>query len=231
MIIDLTYNEIKRVKNDLREFDNYLYSLAMKKGVDISENDISFFNFIGKRIIFFKYFKSGSSEKSLEHFCKVIISDLYNLLLSILDEKYRYVYLNERSIIENYCRLILNRTIENDHITSSLFESLKEIVFEEFNQDEYSLLKSEYTTACEFVHGGEVISNSLMFVLEEYESYSWSKKEKNEYYDRIRRIFKFLEKLLVSQYTDYVDGCFLRRKSLLEFLLNKDILDIIFQNR
>lgn len=228
---DLTYEEINRVKRDIKVFRDYLKQSVEDREKKIHENDLSFFSFIAKRIIFFKYFTSGFSTPETQHFCKVLISDLYNLILSLLDEEYRYAYLNERSIIENYCRLILQRTMEESHITSLLIESLKQEEFKfYFNQDDYSLLKNEYKKACEFIHGGESLSSSLKFVMEEYAVYTWSQKEKNEYYERLKKLLKFLEKMLISKYTDYVDVCFFRRKSLLAYLLNDEVLDIIFSD-
>lgn len=229
MVKDFTFSEIDRVKIDIKLFDDQIKKIANNNKEILTENDISFYNFLAKRIIFFKYFLFGMNDARKEHLCKVIISDLYNLILSLLDSEYRYAYLNERSLIENYCRLILFDSNGDSYINSDLFDKLKQQDYKfNFNQDEYSLLISEYKTCCEFVHGGGIIGNSLKFIIEEYEDYTWDFKEKNAYYERIKKIFKFLDKLLISNFTEYVDSCFFRKKTLLEFLLKKDILEIIF---
>lgn len=81
-----------------------------------------------------------------------MISDYFNLIISIIEGKSRYIYVNERSIIENYMRLILQKSIESDHITRNCFQELQEnrYGFTISNKD-FSLIKSEYVTCCSYI--------------------------------------------------------------------------------
>ena len=52
------------------------------------------------------------------------------------------MYLNERSIIENYVRLIVNKNVESDHVTENVFNELKNQTYKyNFTDEEYSLIK------------------------------------------------------------------------------------------
>lgn len=62
--------------------------------------------------------------------------------MTILTEQIRYMYLNERSIIENYVRLIVNKNVESDHVTENVFNELKNQTYKyNFTDEEYSLIK------------------------------------------------------------------------------------------
>lgn len=88
------------------------------------------------------------------YLCKILISDFFNLIINILENKKRYIYLNERSIIENYIRLILDYDSNKSNRELNLFDTLKKSYSPIFDNNIYSLLRSEYSIASEFIHGG-----------------------------------------------------------------------------
>lgn len=148
---DMTYNEISLLKSDISSFIEYLSNYSHQENFSISQNDKDFFSFLCKRICFFKIINQMSQPI---YSAKVLISDFYNLIITIIKNQKRYIYLNERSIIENYMRLILSTSLENDHITLNLFNKLQSNHTDIFTKDTFSLLKSEYRMSCSFVHGG-----------------------------------------------------------------------------
>lgn len=226
---DMTYDEIKVLRNDIKAFNSILIEYAEKRSRILNENDLSFFTFISKRIVFFKFFSLGDTSSQTNHFCKVMISDLYYLIISLINGELRYMYVNERSIIENYARLLTHKTVEQDHVTGQLLDSLKEKTYLfDYTEDDFSLMKSEYSVACNFIHGGESLKESLLFIFQEFNEHVWSKDEVNDYYERIKKMMKTFDKMLISEYKDYISGCFHRRKSLLEYLLGKDSLNLFF---
>lgn len=84
------------------------------------------------------------------YFYKVLISDLYYFILSIIKREMRYMYVNERSIIENYMRAIMQISLQDDHITEAIFQKMRNKNFLcDFTDAEYSLIKNEYVTSCE----------------------------------------------------------------------------------
>lgn len=227
---DMTYDEIKSLKSDIQEFSLTLKKYGEENSSILRENDISFFNFISKRIIFFKYFYSESLPYGTNYFCQVLISDFYYLIISLIKHEMRYVYVNERSIIENFCRLLTKTTDEESHVTGSLIDSLKdkEYLFE-LKDTDFSLIKSEYATACEYIHGGKLLEGSLVYIFEESVRNNWTLNEVNDYYERVKKLLKIFDKMLISEYKEYVDGCFHRRKSLLEYLVGKETMGLLFK--
>ncbi|SLM97448.1 hypothetical protein FM106_14025 [Brachybacterium faecium] len=227
---DMTYDEIKILKSDIKAFNLMLLEYAEKKERSLNANDLSFFTFISKRIIFFKFFSLGSSSNQNNHFFKVLISDFYYLIISLIDCELRYVYVNERSIIECYARLLMHKTVEQDHVTGQLLDSLKDkTYFFDYTEADFSLMKSEYAVACNFIHGGEFLKESLLFIFQEFAEDVWSQDETNDYYERIKRMVKTFDKMLISEYQEHISGCFHRRKTVLEYLLGSDALELLFK--
>lgn len=225
---DLTYIIIDCEKTNIAEFIENLKTISRKKGMVLSQADCSFFALIAKHIIFYKYFYYSSLTEIEKGYIKTIISDLYYLVLSIMDKEKRYIYVNVRSIIENNIRLVTTISLEDNFITFVAFEKLKEMKYR-MTDDEYSLIRNEYRVACNYVHGGKLLEDNLSFVFEEcFIKPQMSDKEKNAFYKRIGDILKIFDKFVIAQYTDIVNGCFHRSKSLLSYLIGNDNVDLLF---
>lgn len=223
---DMTYNEIEQVKLYVSQFIFTLQSYAKQNGILLNQSDMGFFTLISKHILFFKYMYQ---DNRMGRFYKVLISDCYYYILSIIKGESRYMYVNERSIIENYLRLIINKTVEQDHITEKVFQEVKKQSFLfDFTEADFSLLKSEYVTACGYIHGSKVIDDDLSFVFCECIKTDNEFKDKNKYYIRIQKILKIFDNMLLSTYKDDVSGAFHRRKSLLEYLIGKNCVNLLF---
>ena len=118
-----------------------------------------------------------------------MISDLYYFILSILKGETRYVYLNERSIIENYTRVITRKTVEEDHVAENLFLIMKSTTYSfDFTESDYALIKNEYTTSCGYIHGGNLLNANLASVLNECLENNILIKDINKYHNRIKNI-------------------------------------------
>lgn len=222
---DMTYNLIDCEKLNLSNFVNKLNELSQRENIEFEESDKSFFSMIAKQIIFLKYFVL-SLEKGVEiKYIKTIISDLYFLVMSIIKREQRYIYVNLRSIIENSIRMFTDISVEENYLTQDIFDKIKS----ELSRDEYSLLRSEYRVACNYIHGGSLLEENLAFVLEEcLKKTEMSSKEKNAFYGRICRLIKIFDKEIILHYTEYINGCFHRRKSLMEYLIGKGNVDLLF---
>ena len=225
MLNDMTYSEVELIKSNIHEFINKLDEISLSRDC-ITKEEKEFFIFLSKHIIFFKYLYTGMGKM---YFFKVIISDLYYYMLSLLKNETRYVYVNERSIIENYTRAVMRKTVEEDHVTESLFSQLKDITFNfDFTNNDYSLIKSEYVTSCGYIHGGDILNDNLSFVFDECLENKIVIKNKNKYYERIRKIMKIYDKMLISEYGSNISGCFHRQKTLFKYLLGKECLELLF---
>jgi len=225
MMDDMTYGEIRRVKRDIASFGDELERISTVGEYDFCQGDQNFFAFIAKQIIFLKNLYLFGEKK---YAFQVLISDFYSYILSILKNEHRYIYLNERSIIENYMRLILNESVENSHITSDMFDLLKKTYPTCLLGKEYSLMKSEYRTACGYVHGGKNLENTLVFDFQECIGEKKILQNKKKYYDRIIFLIKTYNKILIKKYHDFISDVFHRRKTLLGYLLGNNLLEYLF---
>lgn len=224
---DMTYSEIETIKSNISTFIDKLDEISLELKQNIDEEQRKFFIFISKHIIFFKHLYDGMGNM---YFFKVIISDLYYYILSILKNETRYIYLNERSIIENYTRAVIRKTVEEDHVTENLFLQMKDINFSfNFREEDYSLIKDEYITSCGYIHGSSVLDNNLSFFFDECLENKQFIKDPNKYYKRITKIFKIYDKMLISEYGEAISGCFHRQKTLFKYLLGDDCCELLFE--
>lgn len=223
---DMTYNELTYIKSDINSFIIKLEEYSKKHNIQLDQADKSFFSIISKHIIFWKCMNRNNR---IGRFYKVLISDGYTYIISIIKREIRYVYVNERSIIENYIRLLINKTLEEDHVTNKIFQEIRNKTYKfAFSNDDYSLIKSEYGISCSYIHGGKELDESLVYVFEEYIKTEKYFKDKNKYYARIQRVLRLFDQMLVSLYTEEIDGAFLRRKTILEYLIGKECVEILF---
>lgn len=222
---DITYNEVDARKIEIEKFIEYIKGMDFKH-FSIEKYDEVFFIYISKHIMFFKYMSFGTFN---ERYYKVLISDCYYFILAILKVEKRYMYLNERSIIENYIRLIVDISVENDHVTENSFIKLKSRK-EKYNvtDDEYSLIRSEYVEACGYVHGASSIDETLSYVFDECINNKFALKDRAKYYDRIKALLKSFDRMLIIEYAEIISGCFHRKKAVLEYLLGKKEVDLLF---
>lgn len=224
---DMTYNEIDLVKSNISLFTEFLKKFAESEGRILIQADIDFFSLLSKHIIFYKYMYIDDCP--LGHFYKVLISDCYYLILSIIRNEMRYIYVNERSIIENYARLIINKTVEENHVTEQILGGIKVQYNGILTDAEFSLIKSEYAMSCSYIHGGDVLGSVLSDAFNECIKNNQKFKDKNKYYVRVQRLLKSFDNILIVAYKYEVSGAFHRRKSLLEYLLGKDSVNLLFK--
>lgn len=226
MIMDMTYLEIKEIKSNIKQFLDQIQRIAQHQKFAYTQKDHDFFSFIAKHIIFFKYLYKGAQGI---YFYKVLISDLYYLILSIIKYEKRYMYVNERSIIENYMRAIMGVSLEYSHITEAVFQEMHYKSFQcDFTDAEYSLIKSEYATSCGYIHGGNVLNDNLAYVFDECVNNNFTIKERGKYYIRLQNVLKTFDKLIIAEKTLYISGCYHRKKSVMEYLVGKDQVKLLF---
>ncbi len=224
---DMTYQEIARIKSNIQSFVEKIDELSQEFDFDFQESDRSFFAFIAKHIVFFKYLSEGDSSNFSY---KVLISDFYYMILAIVKGEVRYMYVNERSIIENYLRSIMDISVQDNHVTDKVFQELRQKQFHcNFDDTQYSLIRSEYRTSCGYIHGSNILNDNLALVLDECINKRFTIAERKKYYIRIQSVLKSFNLLLISENALFVSGCFHRKKSVLSYLIGKEPLDLLFQ--
>lgn len=227
MNMDMTYQEIARIKSNIQNFVEKIKELSQEFNFDFQQLDRNFFSFIAKHIVFFKYLSDGGNSNFSY---KVLISDFYYIILAIVKGEVRYMYVNERSIIENYLRSIMDISLQDNHVTDKVFKELRQKNFYcNFDDTEYSLIRSEYRTSCEYIHGSNILDDNLAVVLDECVNKKFTITERKKYYIRIQDVLKSFDRLLISENALFVSGCFHRKKSVLSYLLGEEPLNLLFQ--
>ena len=226
---DFVISQINEMKGSISQFVIVLSNYSKSNHLAaITAQQESLFKFISKQILFIKELYNYCSDYSL----RVLISDFYNYIISIIKKEYRYMYLNERSIIEGYTRWIVSTTAEQNHVTSNLIEQLKNNTYiNPLTNDEYSLIKSEYVTSCGFIHGSKLLNKNLSYVFQECISCLPTLKNINKYYQNIIKIIKVYNRLIISNKVEQVDLTFFGRKSVLGYLIGGDNVDTLFEIR
>lgn len=226
---ELTLSQINEIKKSIARFMNVLSEYMSSNHLGyINQSDENFFIFISKQIIFLKELNKCYPDFKV----KVLISDYYNFIVSIIKNETRYLYLNERSIIEGYTRLIIGINVEQDHVTSNLIKELKYGKYiNPLSNSEYNLITSEYVISCGFIHGSNLLINDLSYYFTECISKFSTIKNINSYYQRITKIIKIFNRMLISNCTEKIDTTFWSKKSVLEYLIGKKDVNILFQLR
>ena len=220
---ELIIAQINEIKKAIDGFCIALESYSKKtENEKIFKNELGFFRFISKQIIFLKNIYDCEHDYKI----KVIISDFYNYIVCIIKKEHRYMYVNERSIIENYTRWIVSTDVEKNHITTQVFEELKNKT--NLSDLDYSRIKSEYVTSCGYIHGSKLLNENLSYVFNECITNDLKIKNINKYFDNIKYIVKTYNRLIISTYPNLIDECFYRRKSVLKYLLGDDLLEFLF---
>ncbi len=184
-----------------------------------SEEDIKFYRFLFKHILFFKNLYL-TYPKNFE--IRVIISDFLSYVVNDIEKSIRYNHLIERSIIENYMRLSLlnNDDEEITHITSKEFDTLKDI--SDGNKIiNYEIIISSYKVNNHYIHGNKVLENHLSLIIEDSmlaDKITGKQKAKDN--ARKTKLIKALDSMLFLTKREFIDDAFHRNKSTLSYLIN-----------
>ena len=158
---------------------------------------------------------------------KVLISDYYNYIVSIIKNEHRYMYVNERSIIENYTRWIMSTEVETNYITTQVFDNLKKQT--NILDSEFALIKSAYANSCGYIHGSKLLNDNLAYVFKECITNDLEIRNINSYFANIVKVIKIYNRIIIMTYPNLIDECFFRRKSVLKYLLGDELLELLFK--
>ncbi|MBE7680088.1 hypothetical protein GUA98_06355 [Paenibacillus sp. P13VS] len=206
------------------EIDNLISYVENYNGnfnyISMDQKTIEFYRFISKQVIFFKFIlKAYPKTYSIQ----VIVSDFLSLIVNDLKLETRYYYLNQRSIIENYMRMILKDQLNITHITKQSFKDLKEQNQLELNEIEYNRIINEYKIACSFIHGGDFLQEHLVSNFEECvdNKTQISERKRKGKISQFFEMVNILNKLFLIHNSEEIDNSFHRNKVTLEYLMGK----------
>ena len=103
----MDHKDLEIIKEDINKFIEELEKNSKDK-IPLTDN-----------ILFFKELYRFDKSK---YFLEVLVSDIFSYIISIINGEKRYIFLNERSIIENYIRYLM----KEDYIKENTFDKLKE---------------------------------------------------------------------------------------------------------
>lgn len=216
----MRYIEVNSVKEEI----NWLISSIEEFNTqhefkELSSKDIDLYRFLAKQIVFFKKMLVAYPKT---YFIKVLISDFYSLTVNDLKNESRYFYLNQRSIIENYIRMIEVNEENASHITKKSFEDLK--LNNEISDSEFGKIMNEYKISCSYIHGGIELENHLVTNFIESTIYvsSISKRKRESQLAQFIDLINILNDLFLINNFDEVDSAFHRSKILLKYLMGEN---------
>ncbi|SFE88152.1 hypothetical protein [Peptostreptococcus sp. D1] len=210
--------ELKKIKININKFVEHVEDYLNSNSVKCNQSDSEFIRFISKQIIFLKMI---CFDKELDVYRISLISDFYFLMNSILENQIRYIFLNKRSIIENYIRLI--KKIENGRVTINAFEGLSDNKYENYlDKNYYSFLKSQYSEACEYIHGGEKWQESLvedyLSCLKNNSNIGEGFKNKNSFYKNFYKSISILNRMMLIEHSYNMISYFHRKGDIIKYL-------------
>lgn len=228
MVITMNEVGLKICKEEINSFITYIKQQLSP----LDDQTLEYYTVIAKQTLFFKHILNAYPKT---YFVKVLISDFFNFILDDINESTRYLYLNERSIIENYIRLILKKDEYITHITSKSFTDLKEQNKLVLSEAEYGKIINEYKISCSYIHGGYKLAGHLVDNFEECINgvNVITKRNKKSRMKQTLELFKILNKLFIINNLEVVDNSFHRNKYALNYLLGKQyplFLKILKQN-
>lgn len=221
------YELAKLDKSEIQNLIKKIIESSKEEKLSYDQEDIKFYTFIAKHILFFKHIKNTFTE---QRELSVLISDLYNLIVSDLKKEIRYSHLIERSIIENYLRLSIKEEKFISHIDYTAFETIKTPEFC-LCKGEYNLIYDAYKNSSKFIHGAENLDGYLADIFLDcmYPKEITTKRKKNKNINRRFKLVNSLDKLFIIQNASFVDLAFHRNKSALSYLLNETLVDLYYQ--
>lgn len=225
----MRYVETQICKDEINNLINYIEQYAVKsKGSTVDNKTKDFYRVISKQVIFFKYILSSYPKT---YFIKVIISDFLSLILNDLKSEKRYYYLNQRSIIENFLRLILKDEQYSERITSQSFADLRERNQSNLSEEEYSKIVNEYKIACSYIHGGDFLKEHLVSNFEECleNKTKISERQRKSQVAQFIDLISILNKLFLLHNTEVIDNSFHRNKATLKYLMGKQYMVKFYQ--
>lgn len=224
----MDYQEVKFIKSTIKATIEGLERISEEQKLTISENDKNFYIFLIKHIIFFEHIlNSYPGTFSL----KVLTTDIYYLIVNDMKQNNRYSRLHERSIIENYIRLIIkNGDIYVNNIDATAFKELNTNCTQYgISEDEANTIHNAYKESCSYIHGGKILEGDLPKIFSEVFSDKISdKKNKNIHNNRIIKYITYLDTAFIVCNKEVVSNSFHRRKSVLDALLAKKRSDLLF---
>ncbi|WP_336153929.1 hypothetical protein [Bacillus sp. 204(2023)] len=211
--------ETKLRKKEIDDLIDYIEDYNQKTFSKTIDNDSKdFYRFVSKQLVFFKYILNAYPNS---YFIKVLISDFLSLILNDLKNERRYYYLNQRSIIENYVRLLVEDETYITHVTKQAFLDLQAKYASDITERDYGKIMNEYKIACSYIHGGEYLKKHLVNSFEECLQIKpkISKRKRKNQIGQFIDLINILNNLFLIHKAEEIDSSFHRSKLVLKYLM------------
>ena len=149
-----------------------------------------------------------------------------------MNKNIRYYYLNVRSIIENSLRFINGYNSSNTISTQELIDLTKQFIHaKNISNVDFNVIESEYSKACDFVHGN---ITARMPLAQSFEDCFGEKNKMPKMNIMLQQSIKLIDelfKVMAHSHIQLIDSAFHRRKTILRYLVNDNFLSVIRENK
>ncbi|KZE37732.1 hypothetical protein AV656_09365 [Bhargavaea cecembensis] len=210
--------EITRIKKEINDFNEENFK---EYSIDI-QNDI-------KKVVKYTFFlRSIADEENGNHYLKSMVSDLVFLIKSFKDNNYRYVHLNLRSIIEHALRFISDEPASGETRSNELWEKANKFLNANESQKlDISATKGAYKRACNYVHGNAKADMPIVSFFDETLNMKYEVNKTRSLLSNVLKVLHELVYILLAKCADLIDYVFHRKKTLLEYLINKKYVETL----
>lgn len=205
------YVEINDIKNDIQHYINMINS---KKKLP-QENDLKY---ISKLILFLKIYYDNNNG----YYKKIMIYDLLLTMHSLTIDSEIVFFMLYRAFIENFLRVTLNLSDNDETGVNALFKK-----FDEHHPNEgifTTYIKGEYSEACNYVHSNKSAKISICEVYEDFLSLDEiNDKKAKQLILKLETLLTKIVDFIICNNCEEVIIAYYRKNHILKFLINSNL--------
>lgn len=182
-----------------------------------------------KHMLFMEFLYCSHPTLSHKKFVKSIIYDVLNSIISIINKRERYLYLNIRSMVEHIARIALQK-IDNGGdfditVRSNDFQSLKE----NKPNENWLYLHQQYKQSCSWIHSSSNVGLNISSTFNELlvgDTKSSSAKQSTH----LNTLTSEIIRVFYNYYENEIKNTFMRRMDAMKYLVGKNNFEYFSAN-
>lgn len=212
---------LNSTKLSIKEAMKTITTFCEERHIQLDGAKVGFFRNLVRQAVFLSLIINNIKDEKSKNTINLLISDLLDLIRYTILGYERPFSLIERSIIENYIRLIQKQYLDNNHITLAVIESFHSDYKFAITDTEYSLIRTVYADTSKSIHGA-INSDVLQYIDQHFsEKDSFSKTEKD--FQRMNKVIKTLNYCFAIKFKYEMYNTFFRQVTVLEYLTSTEV--------